>query len=92
MSACFAQRKRSSAWPRKTRSRAIERLREFRDSARESLLQQFFSPAPVYKDLEQAKLADLIAFLVEERGGDDPLVQKVLAGKESLQRTAELVR
>ena len=55
--------------------------REYRDSARESLLQQLFSPAPVYKDLEQTILADMLGFLVEQRGGDDPLIQQVLAGR-----------
>jgi hypothetical protein len=69
-----------------------QRLREFRDSARESLVQQLFSPAPVYKDLEQAKLADMLAFMVEQRGGDDPLVQQVLAGKSPRTRAAELVQ
>ncbi|MHB8860777.1 MAG: S46 family peptidase [Pirellulaceae bacterium] len=69
-----------------------QRLREFRESARESLLQQLFSPAPVYKDLEQVKLADMLAFLVEQRGGDDPLVQQVLAGKSPRARAAELVQ
>ncbi len=71
---------------------SAERLREFRDSARESLLQQLFSPAPIYKDLEQAKLADLIAFMMEQRGGDDPLVQKVLAGKSPSELAVELIQ
>jgi hypothetical protein len=69
-----------------------QRLREFRDSARESLLQQLFSPAPVYKDLEQAKLADMLTLMVEQRGGDDPLVQQVLTGKSPRTRAAELVQ
>ncbi len=69
-----------------------ERLREYRESARESLLQQLFSPAPIYPDLEQTKLADLIGFMMEQRGGDDPLVQKVLAGKSPVERAAELIQ
>jgi Peptidase S46 len=68
-----------------------ERLREYRDSARESLEQQLFSPAPIYDDLERANLADAIARMVEKRGGDDPLVIKVLAGKGPKERAAELV-
>ena len=48
--------------------------------------------APVYKDLEQAKLADMLAFMVEQRGGDDPLVQQVLAGKSPRTARAELVQ
>jgi hypothetical protein len=68
-----------------------QRLREFRDSARDSLLQQLFSPAPIYEDLERVKLADSLALLVERRGGDNPLVQQVLDGKSPRQRAAELI-
>ncbi len=68
-----------------------QRLREFRDSARESLLQQLFSPAPIYEDLDRVKLADSLALLVERRGGDDPLVQQVLAGKSPRERATELI-
>ncbi len=71
---------------------SAERLREFRDSARESLLQQLFSPAPIYKDLEQTKLADLLGFMMELRGGDDPLVRQVLAGQSPQELAAELVQ
>jgi hypothetical protein len=68
-----------------------QRLREFRDSARESLEQELFSPAPIYLDLEKALLADSLAVFVERRGGDDPLVQVVLADKNPQERAAELV-
>ncbi|MCA9184505.1 MAG: S46 family peptidase [Pirellulaceae bacterium] len=68
-----------------------ERLREFRDSARESLELDLFSPAPIYDDLEQVRLADALALLVEQRGGDDPLVAQVLDGKSPQERAAELV-
>ncbi len=68
------------------------RLREFRESARESLKRQLFSPAPIYKDLEQARTADLLAYLAEQRGGDDRLVATVLAGKSPAARAAELVQ
>ena len=71
---------------------SAERLREYRDSARESLEQQLYSSAPIYDDFEQVKLADSIAMFMEKRGGDDPLVVKVLAGKSPRQRAAELVR
>ncbi|MCA9262622.1 MAG: S46 family peptidase, partial [Planctomycetales bacterium] len=68
-----------------------ERLREYTESARESLHQQLFSTAPIYLDLEQAKLSDSIALFVERRGGDHPLVQSVLAGKSPEARAAELL-
>ena len=68
-----------------------DRLREFRDSNRESLLQDLLSPAPLYDDLEQLKLADELARLVEIRGGDDVLVATFLAGKSPRERAADLV-
>ncbi len=68
-----------------------ERLREYRDSNLESLQQELYSTAPIYNDLETAKLAESLSFLVELRGADDPLVKKVLAGRSPGQRAKELV-
>jgi hypothetical protein len=69
-----------------------QRLREFRDSARESLEQQLYSPAPIYSDLETIKLADALALFVEQRGGDNPLVGRVLAGQSPRDRAAAAVQ
>ena len=68
-----------------------ERLREYRESARESLEQELFSPAPIYDDLERVKLADALSLFLEQRGGDDPLVQQVLDGKSPQERATELI-
>jgi hypothetical protein len=68
-----------------------ERLAEFQDSGRESLEQQLFSTAPIYPDLEHAVLADAIARMCESRGADDPLCQKILAGKSPIDRATELI-
>ena len=68
-----------------------ERLREYRDSNRESLEQQLFSPAPIYDDLERIKLADAIARYMELRGGDDSLVKLILQGKGPRARAVELI-
>ncbi|MBC8870668.1 MAG: S46 family peptidase [Planctomycetes bacterium] len=68
-----------------------KRLRQYRESARASLEQQLFSPAPIHADLERLKFADSLALLVERRGGDHPLVQKVLDGNSPQARAAELV-
>ena len=68
-----------------------ERLKGYSESARESLLQSLLSTAPIYDDLEQVKLADEIARLVEQRGGDDELVGKVLDGMGPRERAAALV-
>lgn len=69
-----------------------DRLREYRDSARESLEQQLFSPAPMYADLETVVLADQLARFVEQRGGDHQLVNEVLEGKSPRERASELIR
>jgi len=68
-----------------------ERLPEFSDAGRESLLQQLYSEAPVYTDLDQTLLADSIAKTLEQRGFDDPVCQKILAGKSPVDRAAELI-
>ena len=69
-----------------------ERLREYRDSNRESLELGLFSPEPVYEDFEIAKLADSLSALATTLGADDPLVVKVLAGLSPRERAARLVR
>ncbi|MDZ4656661.1 MAG: S46 family peptidase [Bythopirellula sp.] len=68
-----------------------DRFKEFRNSGRESLEVELFSPAPLYDDLEIAKLATMLTMFVEDRGGDDPLVVIALAGKNPLDRAAELI-
>jgi len=68
-----------------------DRLREFRASNRESLEQELFSEAPTYEDLERIHLADELARLAEDRGGNDPLVLAALAGKSPRQRASEII-
>lgn len=68
-----------------------ERLPEYGDAGRESLLQQLLSTAPIYPDLEMAQLTDSLGRLVELRGGDDPMIQEILAGRSPADRAAELV-
>jgi hypothetical protein len=69
-----------------------ERLREYRESNRESLELSLFSDEPVYDAFEIVKLADSLTYLATALGPDDPLVQKVLSGKSPRERAAELVR
>lgn len=68
-----------------------ERLRGYTDASRESLLQELLSTAPIYNDLEQFKLADELARMIENRGAEDRLVQEILAGKGPRERASELV-
>jgi peptidase S46-like protein len=68
-----------------------ERLREFSDSGKVSLELALFSEKPIYSDLEILTLSDSLTFLVTQLGGDDPLVQRVLAGKSPHERALELI-
>jgi hypothetical protein len=70
---------------------SAERLREYRDSNRESLLQELLSEAPLYEDLERVQLADELARLIDDRGGNDPIVALALAGKNPKERANQLI-
>ncbi len=67
-----------------------DRLREYRDSALQSLEEQLFSTAPVYKSLETARLAQSLAEMRDELGMDHPAVKQVL-GAESPDARARTV-
>jgi Peptidase S46 len=69
-----------------------ERFAEFRDSNKESFDLDLFSSEPVYDDLEQIMLTDSLSDLATRFGSNDPLVQKVLAGKSPTARAAELIK
>ena len=71
---------------------SVERLREYRDSNRESLEQQLFSNKPIYNAFEMVKLADSLTFLAVSLGYEDPLVKRVLAGLSPRARAAQCVR
>jgi hypothetical protein len=68
-----------------------DRLREYRDSALESLEFQLYSPAPIHAELERAKLSNSLTFLAEQMGGDAQFVAKVLGGKSPAVRATELI-
>jgi hypothetical protein len=68
-----------------------DRLREYRDSNLDSLKFQLFSPAPIYPDLERAKLTASLTFLAEKLGGDNQRVKLVLGGKNPAARADELI-
>ena len=68
-----------------------ERIPEFRDSARESLELELFSTEPIYDDYEILRLTDSLTDFASQFGENDPVVQKVLAGKSPHERAVELV-
>jgi nicotinamide mononucleotide adenylyltransferase len=68
-----------------------ERIPMFRDSARESLELELFSNEPIYDDYEILHVTDSLTDFASHFGKDNPLVQKVLAGKSPRARAVELV-
>jgi hypothetical protein len=79
-------------WSVEKEKKSSERLREYRDSALESLWQEVLSAAPQYPELEEAVLCDSLSFAAEQLGLQNPSVEKLLAGKSPEQRAFELVK
>ena len=67
-----------------------DRLREYRESALESLEQELFSEAPTYPEFEKFKLARSFAFWKVQMP-DDPMIARVLRGRTPEQAAADLV-
>ncbi len=67
-----------------------DRLREYRESALQSLELELFSEAPIYPDFEKFKLARSFAFWKSQMP-DDPMVERVLRGRTPEQAAADLV-
>lgn len=69
-----------------------DRLREYAESGLESLKLGLFADTPIYPDLETVQLSDSLTMMAEWLGGNNPLVQRVLAGKSPGERASELIR
>ena len=67
-----------------------QRLREYSEATLPALKANLFSPAPIYPELEIARLEFSLTKLREELGADHPFVKKVL-GKESPRKLATRV-
>ncbi|NLH47192.1 MAG: S46 family peptidase [Myxococcales bacterium] len=59
-----------------------QRLEEYQEANLDSLYHDLFAEVPIYPDLEEAILADALAQLRDELGGDDPLVKAVLKNRD----------
>lgn len=68
-----------------------DRLREFRDSALESLKHDLFSDAPIYLEYETAKLAHSLNYWQSKVGNNDANLKIALNGKSPSERAKELV-
>ncbi len=67
-----------------------DRLKEYRESALKSLELELFSPAPLYPEFEQAKLAHSLAGW-KAAMPDDPMVERVLHGRSPGEAARQLV-
>ena len=68
-----------------------ERLSDYREAAIASLLPRLVSNAPIYQDLEIARLAGQWEEAAELLGRDHPFVQRVLGGATPLASAAKLI-
>lgn len=68
-----------------------ERLDGFHDSQLEQLRYRLFSPAPIYKDLEEATMSGMMQLALDELGPDDPYLKIILEGRTPLEVTRELL-
>jgi hypothetical protein len=68
-----------------------QRLAGFHDSQLDSLRYELLSPAPIYKDLEIARITGALKLDLQEVGPNDSFLNIVLAGRTPQQAAAELV-
>jgi hypothetical protein len=68
-----------------------ERLKEYRDSALQSLELELFSETPIYPEFEEARLAHALAYW-KEHMPDDPLIERVLRGRPPQKAARQFVR
>lgn len=67
------------------------RLREYRDTALDSLKFELFSTAPVYGGVEAVELRVWLDRLVKDLGAKDALVAQILAGRTTAAAAQELI-
>jgi hypothetical protein len=70
---------------------SAQRLREFRDTALPSLMNNLTAERPVYAEYEAYLLAQDFINLASRLGADDPFVKKILGGKSPMDRATDLV-
>jgi hypothetical protein len=68
-----------------------ERLPGFHEAQLESLKHRLFSPAPIYPEMEIARMSSALELDRKEMGPDDPWVKAVLNGKAPKEVATELI-
>ncbi|HQG46584.1 MAG TPA: S46 family peptidase, partial [bacterium] len=69
----------------------LERLDGYHDVQLERAKLRLFSPAPIYKDLEEATFASMLQMALDKAGAADPIVSAVLKGRSAAQAAREMV-
>jgi hypothetical protein len=78
-------------WAHESQKLNGERLPEFTDTRKPQIERQLGSPAPVYPEFEQVRVAVGLTLMRDHLGADHALVKTVLAGKTPEARASELV-
>jgi Peptidase S46 len=69
-----------------------ERLPGYHESQLDSLKVQLYSPAPLYPEMDIARMTAALTLAQEQLGNDDPYVKAVLQGRTPQQAATELVK
>ncbi len=69
----------------------IERLDGYHDSQLEQLKFGLFSPAPIYKDLDEATMKGMMQLALEELGPNDPYLKIILDSRTPADVTKEML-
>jgi len=69
----------------------MERLDGYHDVQLESAKLRLFSPAPIYKDLEEATFTSMLQMAVDKAGTADPIVSAVLKGRSAEKAAQEMI-
>ena len=69
----------------------MERLDGYHDVQLERAKLRLFSPAPIYKDLEEATFTSMLQMAVDKAGTADPIVSAVLKGRSAEKAAQEMI-
>ena len=69
----------------------MERLDGYHDVQLERSKLRLFSPAPIYKDLEEATFVSMLELALDKAGAADPIVSAVLKGRTPAQAAKEMI-
>lgn len=68
-----------------------ERLPGYHDTDLEAFKFRLLSPAPVYKDMDEATFVAMLKDAVDRLGANDPYLQKILKGRTAEQTAKEMI-